>query len=94
MKQLSNNIPLDSLVILYLTLIEPYFHYCDTIWGNCEQELLNKLQINTTKQSCQDCHKNPLLQCQSLNNIEKVTVVECETVSGLQNTCSHVQSRQ
>ena len=39
MKLLSNDIPLDSLVTLYLTLIEPYFRYCNTIWGNCEQGL-------------------------------------------------------
>ena len=44
MKRLSNDIPLDSLVTLYLTLIEPYFRYCNTVWGNCEQGLLNKLQ--------------------------------------------------
>ena len=25
-------------------LIELYFHYCNNIWGNCEQGLLNKLQ--------------------------------------------------
>ena len=44
MKLLSDDIPLDSLVTLYLTLIEPYFRYCNTIWRNCEQGLLNKLQ--------------------------------------------------
>ena len=44
MKRLFNDIPLDSLVTLYRTLIEPYFRYCNTVWGNCEQGLLNKLQ--------------------------------------------------
>ena len=44
MKWLSNDIPLDSLVTFYLTLIEPYFHYSNTVWRNCEQGLLNKLQ--------------------------------------------------
>ena len=44
MKRLSNDIPMDSLVTLYLTLIEPYFRYCNTVWGNCEQGLLNNLQ--------------------------------------------------
>ena len=46
MKHLSNDIPLDSPVTLYFTSIAPYFHYCacNTVWGNCEQSLLNKLQ--------------------------------------------------
>ena len=44
LKRLSNDIPPDSLVTLYLTLIEPYFRYCNTVWGNCKQGLLNKLQ--------------------------------------------------
>ena len=43
-QRLSGNISLDSLVTLYLTLIDPYFCYCNIIWGNCEQGLLNKLQ--------------------------------------------------
>ena len=37
MKRLSDDIPLDSLVTFYLTLIEPYFRYCNTVKGNCEQ---------------------------------------------------------
>ena len=44
LKRLSNDIPLDSLVTLYLTLNEPYFRYCNTVWGTCEQGILNKLQ--------------------------------------------------
>ena len=44
MKWLSDDIPLDSLVTLYLTLIESHLRYCDTVWGNYEQGLLNKLQ--------------------------------------------------
>ena len=49
MKRLSSDIPLDSPVTLHLTnvrlkLIEPYFRYCNTVWGNCEQGLLSKLQ--------------------------------------------------
>ena len=56
MKRPSNDIPLDSLVTLYLTLIEPCFRDCNTVWGNCEQGLLKKV-ANSTKQSCQDCHK-------------------------------------
>ena len=37
MKRLSCDIPLDSLITFYLTLIEPYFRYCNTVRGNCEQ---------------------------------------------------------
>ena len=44
-----NYIPLDSLVTLYRTLTEPYFRYFNTVWGNCEKSLLNKLQTLQNK---------------------------------------------
>ena len=28
-------IPRDSRILLYRTLVEPYFRYCNTTWGNC-----------------------------------------------------------
>ena len=33
MKLLSDDISLDSLATLYLTFIELYFCYCNTVWG-------------------------------------------------------------
>ena len=34
----------ESLVLLYKALIEPYFSYCNTVWGYCNETLLDKLQ--------------------------------------------------
>ena len=44
MKHIKDCIPRDSLILLYRTLVEPYFGYCNTTWGNCGTSLLNKLQ--------------------------------------------------
>ena len=30
--------------MLYKTLIEPYFRYSNTVWGQCHQTLLDRLQ--------------------------------------------------
>ena len=32
-------IPIDSLLLLYHTLIEPYFRYCSIVWGQCCETL-------------------------------------------------------
>ena len=45
MKRLSNDIPLDSLVTLHLTLIEPYCRYWNIVWGNCESCKLYKTEL-------------------------------------------------
>ena len=37
-------IPEKSLLLLYQTLIDPYFRYCSTVWGQCEETLKDKLQ--------------------------------------------------
>ena len=44
MKHIKDCIPRDSLILLYRTLVEPYFRYCNTAWGTCGTSLLNKLQ--------------------------------------------------
>ena len=45
MKRINDCISRDSLIHLCGTLVEPYFRYCNTTWGNCGTSLLNKLQI-------------------------------------------------
>ena len=35
MKGIKDCFPRDSLILLYRTLVEPYFRYCNTTWGNC-----------------------------------------------------------
>ena len=42
-------VPMESLVLLYKTLIEPYFRYCNTVWGYCNETLLDKLQVLQNK---------------------------------------------
>ena len=44
MKSNKECIPRDSLILLYRTLVEPYFRCCNTTWGNCGTSLQNKLQ--------------------------------------------------
>ena len=36
-------VPYQLLVNLYMTTIEPYFKYCDIIWGQFNETLKNKL---------------------------------------------------
>ena len=43
-KHVKNCVPSQSLIMLYITLVEPYFRYCSTTWGKCGQTLLDKLQ--------------------------------------------------
>ena len=44
MKHIKSCVPKESLIMAYRTLVEPYFRYCNTVWGNCGQTLFNKLQ--------------------------------------------------
>ena len=37
-------IPKDSLITLYKSLVEPYFRYCNTVWGRCGKSYIDKLQ--------------------------------------------------
>ena len=36
-------------MLLYHTLIEPYFRYCSIVWGQCSETLKDKLQILQNK---------------------------------------------
>ena len=45
LKRLRLTVPGESLVLLYKTLIDPYFRYCNTAWGYCNETLLDKLQV-------------------------------------------------
>ena len=37
-------VTLEVLSTIYSALVQPYFDYCSTIWGNCNQSLATKLQ--------------------------------------------------
>ena len=42
-------IPQHSLQTLYRTMTEPYFSYCNIVWGQCNKTLLEKLQTLQNK---------------------------------------------
>ena len=44
MKHIKSCVPKESLIMLYRSLVEPYFRCCNAVWGNCGQTLLNMLQ--------------------------------------------------
>ena len=44
MKRTKRYIPIDTLIMLYTTLAEPYLRYCNTTWGSSGATLLNRLQ--------------------------------------------------
>ena len=39
LKRIRHFIPKESLLLLYHTLIEPYFRYCSIVWGQCSETL-------------------------------------------------------
>ena len=45
LKRMMLTVLMESLVVLYKTLIEPYFRYFNTVWGYCNDTLLDKLQV-------------------------------------------------
>ena len=44
-KRVRSFIPQESLITLYQTMIEPYFRYCNIVWGGCNETLKDKLQV-------------------------------------------------
>ena len=44
LKRIRHFIPRDSLLLLYHTLIEPYFRHCSVVWGQCGETLKDKLR--------------------------------------------------
>ena len=44
LKQARDYVPLDVLIIIYKSLIQPVFDYCDVVWDNLDQGLATKLQ--------------------------------------------------
>ena len=43
-KWIRNLLSKKYLEILYKTIVEPQFRYCNTVWGHCYDTLLNRLQ--------------------------------------------------
>ena len=34
----------ETLKTIYYSLVQPYFHYCDVVWGDCSKTRADKLQ--------------------------------------------------
>ena len=74
-RRLSRIMPADVLRSLYVSLIHPYFEYCNIAWDSCRSSLLNKLFICQKKAirliTCSkwNSHTSPLFKS---NNILKV----------------------
>ena len=49
LKHFRHLVPRDSQLLLYHTLIEPYFRYCGIVWGQCGETLEDKLQTLQNK---------------------------------------------
>ena len=49
LKHIRHFIPKESLLLLYHTLIDPYFKYCSIAWGQCSETLKDKLQTLQNK---------------------------------------------
>ena len=46
MKRVRNDIPKESLIALYGTMVEPYLRYCSNTWGKCGAMLICKFQTD------------------------------------------------
>ena len=44
LKRTRSFLPKQSLLTLYRSMIEPYFRYCNIVWGQCNETLLDRLQ--------------------------------------------------
>ena len=49
MKKTSKYLDKNSLLMLCRTLVETHFRYCNVIWGQCNETLLDKLQLLQNK---------------------------------------------
>ena len=43
LKRTTSFIPKQSLLTLYQPMIHPYLSYCNTVWGQCNETLLDRL---------------------------------------------------
>ena len=43
-KRIRHLIPFNVLIIVYYSLVQPQFDYCNEVWGNCNKGVSDKLQ--------------------------------------------------
>ena len=44
LKRVRSFVPYETLRSVYMSLVQPHFDYCDSVWGSCTKALANKLQ--------------------------------------------------
>ena len=44
LKRVRSFVPYETLRSVYISLVQPHFDYCDSVWGSCTKALANKLQ--------------------------------------------------
>ena len=49
MKKTSKFLDIDSLLMLYRTLVETHLRYCNVVWGQCNDTLIDRLHILQNK---------------------------------------------
>ena len=49
MKKTSKFLDINSLLMLYRTLVETHLRYCNVVWGQCNDILIGRLQILQNK---------------------------------------------
>ena len=82
MKRIKDCIPRDSLILLYRTLVEPYFRYCNTTLGNCGTSLLNKLQTLQNRAArvitgikCSEAGDSSMLKDLNILNVRQLIII-------------------
>ena len=78
MKQIFHIVPENSLIMLYDTLTDPYLRYCISVWGHCDQGLLNRLQTLQNTARYADANHETLMENILFNSLNLNQVAEYE----------------
>ena len=46
-KRMKHFVPHSTLLTIFNSLVQPNFHFCNVVWGNCSKGLCDKLQKNS-----------------------------------------------
>ena len=95
MKRIKDCIPRDSLILLHRTLVELYFRYCNTTWGNFGTSLLNKFQtlqnraewvITGIRYSAREADHSSMLKDLNIVNVHVRQLIKLNAVSVIYRT--------
>ena len=78
LQHVSNILPHSILKNLYISIVEPHFHYCSSVWGCCGKTEINRLQklqnraARIISSSKFDTPCKPLLLSLGLKSIQEI----------------------